>query len=31
VEVNYVRVARAGGTDRTKNGLQIGLATALAF
>lgn len=31
VEVNYVRTALSGSNDRRKEGLQIGLATALAF
>ena len=31
IEVNYVKTARRGGLDRAKEGLQVGLATALAF
>ena len=31
IEVNYVKTARRDRLDRTKEGLQVGLATALAF
>ena len=31
IEVNYVKTARRGRLDRAKEGLQVGLATALAF
>ena len=31
IEVNYVRAVRSGEHDRVKQGLQVGLATALAF
>ena len=31
IEVNYVKTARRGVLDRAKEGLQVGLATALAF
>ena len=31
IEVNYVKTVRRDRLDRTKEGLQVGLATALAF
>ena len=31
IEVNYVKTTRAQEGDRVKDGIQVGLATALAF